>query len=246
LSRIERTFRRLAGGNEAALIPYVTVGHPTLETTRTLLPVMARQGVDLIMLGTTREVAAAQVLAVAEEARRTNEIPLVLVVNSMDSLDFGADFREVVERVAGSGVDGLFVSELPPGIEEQYMRICQEAGIDFILPVPQTGLTEHLKAMLGTASGFVYCMVPGPAIEVGPQPLEEIAAIVADLREHASLPVVADSHAGTPEHVAELSRFADGVVVSGSLLKVIDSLEGDDVILGVSDHLRSLKDATRK
>ncbi|HST04076.1 MAG TPA: tryptophan synthase subunit alpha, partial [Chloroflexia bacterium] len=51
MSRIDTTFRRLRKSGEIALIPYLTVGYPTLELTRQLLPVIGRQGADLIELG---------------------------------------------------------------------------------------------------------------------------------------------------------------------------------------------------
>jgi tryptophan synthase alpha chain len=265
LSRIESTFRRLSRVNEAALIPYVIAGYPSLEITRTLLPVMARQGVDLILLGVpsveplygggtmlrasykAQKGTSEATLALAEEARRTNEIPLVLVVDSAKSLDPSSDLREIIDAVAASGVDGLMIEHgLPPETIEHQMRLCEQAGIDFILPVPQTGMNKHLQVMVETASGFIYCLTPRLAKEIVSQLLEETAALVSEVREHTVLPVVVDSHLGTPEHVAEASGFADGVVVSSSLTNVIDTLEGDDIIPGVSDYLRSLKEATHR
>ena len=38
MSRIDTTFRRLRKSGEIALMPYVTVGYPTLEITRQLVP----------------------------------------------------------------------------------------------------------------------------------------------------------------------------------------------------------------
>jgi tryptophan synthase alpha chain len=207
---------------------------------------MARQGVDLIMLGTLHEGATAPVLAVAEEARRTNEIPLVLVVDSVASLDLGANMREITESVAASGVDGLIVYDFPPEMMEYQLRLCEEASIDFIRLVPQSGMSKHLQVTVEMASGFIYCVTPRLAKGDDSRPLHETATLVSEVRESSALPVVVDSHVGTPEHVAEASRFADGVVVSSSLIKVIDSMEGDDIILGVADYLRSLKKATRR
>src|SRR5689334_25390733 len=99
MSRISSAFRRLQKVNEAALIPYVTVGYPSLDITRQLVPVIARQGADLIELGipfsdpladgaTVQRashaaletgVSLADCLSLAAEARRANEIPLLFM-----------------------------------------------------------------------------------------------------------------------------------------------------------------------
>jgi hypothetical protein len=44
--------------------------------------------------------------------------------------------------------------------------------------------------------------------------------------------------------VARVSRFADGIVIAGALARQIESLPEDDLITGVSDFVRMLKEAT--
>src|SRR5438132_13458443 len=93
MGRIASAFKRLGKISEAALIPYVQVGYPTLGVTRQLVPILVRQGADLIELGllagdplalgpveTTldRHITLADCLSVASESRRANEIPLLL------------------------------------------------------------------------------------------------------------------------------------------------------------------------
>src|SRR5438093_794452 len=51
MARIASAFKRLRKVNEAAVIPYVTVGLPSLDITRQLVPIIARQGADLIEIG---------------------------------------------------------------------------------------------------------------------------------------------------------------------------------------------------
>src|SRR5205823_9929462 len=51
MGRIASAFKRLGKVGEAALIPYVAAGYPSLDVTRQLVPVIARQGADLIQLG---------------------------------------------------------------------------------------------------------------------------------------------------------------------------------------------------
>ena len=51
MSRIPGAFRRIAKAGEAALVTYFAAGVPSLDVTRRLLPVIGRQGVDMIVVG---------------------------------------------------------------------------------------------------------------------------------------------------------------------------------------------------
>src|SRR5438270_11824111 len=99
MGRIASAFKRLGKVNEAALIPYVTVGYPSLDITRQLVPVMARQGADLIEMGVpfsdpladgatiqrashaalAQGVTVDDCFSVAAEARLANEMPLLFM-----------------------------------------------------------------------------------------------------------------------------------------------------------------------
>jgi tryptophan synthase alpha chain len=121
MSRIASTFRRLSKANEAALIPYLWVDDDSLERTRWLLPVLARQSADLIALGipdygraTGRDLSLADCLAVAAEARRTNELPLLLASNYTPILKHGVE--KFAAGAAASGVDGVIALDLRPGM----------------------------------------------------------------------------------------------------------------------------------
>ncbi|MDD2408186.1 MAG: tryptophan synthase subunit alpha, partial [Tepidiphilus sp.] len=51
MNRIDCTFARLREQGRKALIPFVTAGFPSVETTQALLPALVRAGADLIELG---------------------------------------------------------------------------------------------------------------------------------------------------------------------------------------------------
>src|SRR5207237_2289964 len=51
LNRIDATFAKLASAGRTALIPYVTVGDPSLATMPALLEAIAAAGADIIELG---------------------------------------------------------------------------------------------------------------------------------------------------------------------------------------------------
>src|SRR5438874_2330717 len=121
MGRIASAFKRLGKVGEAALIPYVAVGYPSLDITRQLVPVIARQGADLIELGqalsesltsgpsagavspTPREhrVSLDDCLSVAAEARRANEIPLLFTTDYNSIYEY--DLHRFASDCAASG-----------------------------------------------------------------------------------------------------------------------------------------------
>jgi tryptophan synthase alpha chain len=265
MGRIAGTFRRLKKANEAALLAYVTVGYPSLDLTRRLLPIIARQGADLIELGVPfsdpmadgatvqrashaaleQGVSLHDCLTVAAEARRTNEVPLLFMSYYNPILKYGLD--EFVRDCAASGVDGLIIPDLPPEEAMDLKSACESQGIDLIFLVAPTSTDARLRKVAEIASGFIYCVsltgVTGARSEVG----EGVEAMLARVRSHTDLPLVVGFGISKPEHVARVSQVADGAVVGSALINVIESHpDEDEVILSVSEYVRDLKAATRK
>jgi tryptophan synthase alpha subunit len=109
--------------------------------------------------------------------------------------------------------------------------------VDLVLKVAPTTSGAHLAELGAVAGGFVYCAADDAA---------GLAPLVEHVRLHTDLPVVVPSVAGTPEEVAALSRLADGVLVAVALVSVTGSDAEDDLMLDVSEVVRSLKEATHK
>ena len=265
MGRIATTFRRLSKANEAALIPYVTVGYPSLELTRQLVPIIARQGADLIELGvpfsdpmadgaTVQRASQAALeqgvslddcLAVAAEARRTNEVPLLFMSYYNPIFKYGLEAFAC--DCSQAGVDGLIIPDLPPEEAAELKLVCEAVGIDLIFLVAPTSTDERLQKVAEMASGFIYCVsltgVTGARSEMG----EGIEDMLERVRRHTDLPLVVGFGISTPEHVARVSRVADGAVVGSALINVIESHpDEEEVILSVSEYVRELKEGTKR
>jgi tryptophan synthase alpha chain len=264
MSRIPATFRRLDKANEAALIPYLTVGYPSLEATRTLVPVIARQGADLIELGvpfsdpmadgaTVQRASHAALesgvslddcLDVAREVRKANDVPLLFMSYFNPIFKYGLD--RLAADCGAAGIDGLIIPDLPPEEAADLKAVCDPAGLDLIFLVAPTSTEERLQTVAGMASGFVYIVsltgVTGARAEMG----QGVADLVARVRRYTNLPLVVGFGISTPEHVARVSQVADGAVVGSALINLMEQLPEDDLMVGVADFVRDLKEATKK
>ncbi len=253
MGRIATTFRRLRKANEVALIPYLQVGHPSLDATRQILPVMGRQGADVLAFGQgslqqapnashDAGVSLSDCLQVAAEARRSNEVPLVFVTD-YDAI-YGYGLGEFAADCSASGIDGLLVPDLMPDASADLAAACQEHGIDLVFGVTTNSTEAIIERAAEMASGFVYCQSPVVAKADQTGLSEEIAGLAVRVRQQTDLPIVVGPDFSAPEHIQQATLVADGVVVSRALANLIESLDEEELILGVSDFVRSLKEAT--
>lgn len=266
MSRIATIFKRLEKSNEAALIPYLTVGYPSLEITRRLVPVLAQHGADMIELGVPfsdpladgatvqrasnaaleQGVTLSNCLNMAAEARRSTEVPLLFMSYFNPIFKYG--LNRFVRECARAGGDGLIIPDLPPEEAGDLKAECEEYGVDLIFLVAPTSTAERLARVSEMASGFIYCVsltgVTGARTEMS----HDVSEMLARVRQHTDLPLAVGFGISKPEHVAQVVREAgaDGAVVGSALINLIENLSDDDLTEGVSKYIRNLKAATAK
>jgi tryptophan synthase alpha chain len=258
MSRIPQAFRRLKKNNEAALVPSLTIGYPSLQTTRTLLPVIARQGADMIELevpldnppgggasslraALDKNVTLSDCLSVAAEARRSNEVPLLMDIGYGVIEEYG--LHKFAEAASASGIDGLVVPDLPPEHEDELKTACEEHNIDLIFSLDTTSTEDRIRRVSEMASSFIY-VSHNEGAETFIELNRNLPDLVARIRPYTDLPLVARLGLGTPQQVAEAVKVADGVVVDRALTRLIETLPEDDLIIGVSDFIRGMKEVT--
>jgi tryptophan synthase alpha chain len=130
MSRISTVFKQ---GNRKALIAYITVGYPSLESTADTALLLAEAGCDIIELGipfsdpladgVTIQNATHQALLngatvnkcleTAKQIRSKVKTPLAFMGYHNPVLNYGP--AEFCAACAAAGIDGLIIPDLPPG-----------------------------------------------------------------------------------------------------------------------------------
>ena len=253
---IGRVFERLRSRDEAALVPFVLAGYPTLERSLDIAAALARGGADLIEIGIpwsdpiadgpTIEQAGHAALAGGTRLRhvldalavRRLDVPSIVMSYLNPLLALGLE--HTVERFARAAVSGVVVPDLPLDEARPLRLLLERAGLCLIpLVAPTTG-ARHLARLAALEEGFVYCVsVTGTtgAREALPSELPEQ---LRRTREATRLPVVAGFGISTPEQVRDVCAHCDGVVVGSRLVQAIR--DGEDPI----ELVKSLKSATRR
>ncbi len=225
----------------AALIPYLTAGHPTVEQSREALQRAALAGADLIEVGVPfsdpladgptiqratqtaleQGVTVARVLDLVQAAQLP--VPVVLMTYLNPVLAYGVP-RFIADATA-AGAAGVLFTDLPAGADPDVERAVRASSLDLIRLVAPTTSAERLAAAVGGtgASGFVYLIsrlgVTGARADVPP----DLAAQVARVRAVTPLPVAVGFGIGTPAQARAAARCADGVVVGSALVEAAGS-----------------------
>jgi len=243
MSRIRQAFAAAARAGRPAVMPYVTAGDPNLTVTAELLPALVEAGADVVELGvpysdpladgpTNQRAAQRALLAgttvagvldtVAQARDRGLAIPIVLLVYYNCIYRHGE--AAFVQRAAAAGVDGLIVPDLPPEEAASLRAVAQAAGLDLVPLAAPTSTDDRLALIGRVASGFIYCVsvtgVTGARSTLPP----ELAAFLQRVRQATGgrVPLAVGFGISAPEHVREVGRLADGVIIGSALVERLE------------------------
>lgn len=259
MGRLADTFERLRQAGRGGLVTYVTAGDPDAAVSEEILVALADGGADVIEVGvpfsdpladgpviqraSERALAAGMTLRGALElvsAVRTKiETPMVLFTYANPVVRM--DPRAFAEAARSAGVDGVLILDYPIEEAEPLRQPLADAGLDPIFLISPTTSDERIRRSSQLGAGFLYVIsrlgVTGARKELA----QEAGALVARVRQHATLPVALGFGISRPEHVAETCRHADAAVVGSALVNVIADHGRQSPGLAVREYVRWLK-----
>jgi tryptophan synthase alpha chain len=240
MSRLAAKFATLKKEGRAAFIPFITAGDPDMETSFAILEKLPAAGADVIELGmpftdpmadgpavqasSVRALKAgasmAKVLEMVKKFRRTNkDTPIVLMgyynpIHAYGTARFARD-------VAGAGVDGLIVVDLPIE-EDEVLRVpAQAQGVDLVRFVTPTTDEARLKRIVADASGYLYYVSVAGVTGTKAVPEEEVRQALTRVRAATDLPCAVGFGIRSPEQAQSVARVADGVVVGSAIVSQV-------------------------
>jgi tryptophan synthase alpha chain len=259
---VSRLAAAFAGPSQSRLVTYLTAGDPDPGRSRAALLGLARGGADVIEVGVpfsdpvadgpsiqraseralTHGVTLATTLDLIEQVRPAITAPLVLFTYVNPVLRFGVD--AFVRRAADVGVDGVLLLDLP--IEEAAPIGAALAGraLDQIFLVSPTTSRDRLRQAGQLGQGFLYAISRLGVTGTRESVAATAAPLVSRIRETTTLPVALGFGLSRPEHVREVTAFADAAVVGSAIVDVVAraaATPGADVAADVEYFVRWLK-----
>jgi len=260
VKRLDEAFARARAEGRAAFVAYLTCGDPTLARTKELVREFAQSGVDVVEFGVpfsdpmadgvANQEAANRALAQGVTLRdvlrtvrelRDEEVRLPIVLFTYYNPIFAYGVEAFAPDAAASGVDGVLLVDVPVEEADECTWLLERAGLATIFLVAPTTDEARLPAILRRCTGFVY-YVSRTGVTGERQSLErDIRAHVEAIRRHTDLPVAVGFGISTPEHVAQVARCADGVIVGSAIVRRIGAGgDTDGMVREVGEFVRTL------
>ncbi len=241
---LEAALRAKRDGGHKLLVPYVTGGVRD-DWTRLLLA-MADAGADAIevglpfsdpmMDGPTIQEASRQALergttttSVLAELRRL-DVPIPLVVMTYCNLVLRAGTKRFARELAGAGVTGAIVPDLPLEESEEWEADAAAEGVATVLLAAPVTPADRLALICGRSHGFVYG-VNLMGVTGERDNLASSSAVLAQrLKDVTTKPVVMGFGISGPDQAVAATQYADGVVVASALMRAaLDGAAPDQV-----------------
>ncbi len=254
MSRISAVFRP----GHKALIAYITVGYPTIEATLKAVPILARNGCDIVELGipfsdpladgATIQKASFHALEngvtpqicldVAKKLRQKVDIPLVFMTYYNPVLSYGLD--KFCGACVSAGVDGLIIPDLPVEEGSELEPCTERHGLDLIYLLAPTSTDERVRLVAERSRGFIYLVsltgVTGPRDRLP----ADLGKFVARVRKVTKKPLCVGFGISTAEQAREVARTADGIIVGS---RIIQLMETDSTLNAVGKFAQELRQA---
>ena len=247
MSRFEAKFAALKAEGRKALVPFITAGDPSLESTVPVMHALVDAGADVIELGVpfsdpmadgpviqrsseralARGAGLRYVLEAVEVFRQQDDTTPIVLMGYLNPVEIHGPARFAREAVA-AGVDGVLLVDLPPEEAEETRTVFNQEGLALIALASPTTSAERLQMLCETAQGYLYYV--SFAGVTGASDRLDIGAAgerLKQLRLGARAPVVAGFGIKDAASASAMAADADGVVVGSALVAALAEAEGD-------------------
>ena len=263
-TKITQAFTNARQAGRSVLIPYFMCGYPSAQQSVEIVLAAAEGGADIIELGMPfsdpladgatiqhaghialeRGMSIRGCMDVARQVSTKSAVPLLLMGYYNPVMAYG--LTRFCADAKANGVNGLIIPDLPMEEAEPLLQEVKKNGLALIFLIPPTTPDERIARIAElTASetgGFVYCValsgVTGSRTSLPPHLKSFIQRVKGYTKE---LPIAIGFGLSTPEHIAEVTSYADGAVIGSALVNLIDHHTHGTEAEAVRQYIQSLR-----
>ena len=238
-SRVERVIAERKAAGSGALIGYLPVGFPDLETSIEAAVALVENGVDILELGlpysdpvmdglVIQEATQAAlaggfrlrdgIAAVAAITARV-DAPVLVMTYWNPIVQYGVD--RFADDLLAAGGAGLITPDLIPDEAAEWIAASERTGLDRVFLAAPSSSDARLSTAVESSRGFVYAVstmgITGARADL------DVAArsLVGRLRDVGATSTCVGVGISTPEQVREILEYADGAIVGSLLVKAL-------------------------
>ncbi|MBE7187395.1 tryptophan synthase subunit alpha [Jatrophihabitans endophyticus] len=263
MSALSDVLAKARTDDRAALIGYLPVGYPDVDTSITAMVALVEGGCDVVEVGIPYSdpvmdgptIQAATEPAVQAGVGIADALQAVRAVTSAGAAAVTMGYWNQVERygverfatdLAAAGGSGAVTPDLIPDEAAAWIAATDAAGLDRIFLVAPSSTDARIVSTTQASRGFVYASavmgVTGARASVG-----DAAATLVDRvrRLNPDVPVCVGLGVSTGEQAAEVAAFADGVIVGSALVRCLLDSPDEHGVTAVRTLSRQLADGVR-
>ena len=229
---------------DRALIGYLPVGFPDLETTVDAVVALADNGVTAIELGVpysdpvmdglaiqkaTQEALAGgfrvrDVFTAVQAIRNRIDIPVFVMTYWNPVLQFGTE--RFAQQLRDAGGAGLITPDITPDSAQDWIAVSERTGLDRVFLAAPSSTDERLRQTVEASRGFVYAVstmgVTGARANVDAAARTLVGRLrAAGATGPQTLPACVGIGISTADQVAEVLEYADGAIVGAALVTAL-------------------------
>ena len=259
-SRIAAVFAQAMDEGRTALMPFVTVGYPTLDTSIATVRALVDAGADFIELG----VPFSDPIADGATVQRTSQKALENGTRMRDVLHlvrtlradgittpfmlmgyFNSFLRHGLEKLVAdateAGADGFIIPDLPPEESADLHALCQQYGRDLIFLLAPTSTERRIRDVAERGSGFIYCVSVRGVTGARDSMAADLGDYLDRIRAQTDLPLAVGFGISSPKHVREVGAVADGAIVASAMINYADQFPAEGYAAASATFLRYIR-----
>ena len=265
-TKITRAFERAKREHRGALMPYFMCGYPSAAQSVDIVLAAAQSGADIIELGMPfsdpladgaiiqhaghialeRGMSIQGCMDVAQQISAKTDVPLLLMGYYNPVLAYGIERFCAIARA--SGVCGLIIPDLPVEEAQTLLEAAKHNGLSMTFLVPPTAPDSRIAQVAELAAtipgSFIYCIslsgVTGSRTSL-PEHLQSFIARIRGYTKDTGTPLAVGFGLSTPEHIAEVTHYADGAAVGSAFVHLIDRHTEAEQVEAVKQYVQSLR-----
>jgi tryptophan synthase alpha chain len=239
VSRVETVIAARKAAGSGALVGYLPVGFPDLETSIDAAVALVENGVDVLELGlpysdpvmdgTVIQKATQAALAdgfklahgfeaVAAITARV-EAPVLVMTYWNPVLQYGVE--KFADDLVAAGGAGLITPDLVPDEAGPWLAASDRTGLDRVFLAAPSSTDARLTQAVEKSRGFVYAVstmgITGARSDVD----SAARGLVARLRDAGATSTCVGLGISTAAQVAEVLGYADGAIVGSALVTAL-------------------------
>lgn len=264
MSLIAQTFKNLEQKGQRALVGFVTAGDPDAKKSLAVMEAMLDGGCDILEVGIpfsdptadgpviqassqralTAGMNLTKALGMVKALRQRHSAPIVLFSYYNPILAYGGE--RLYKDALAAGADGLLVVDLPFEEAGELTGKWPGKDLDLILLVAPTTPRERMEQIALNASGFIYLVSMTGVTGSAGLDLEQVTHTADTLKSVTDIPVAVGFGISTPEHVAAVSKVAQGIVVGSAFERIIEkNINAPDLPGIILQYAKTLKAAAQ-